>query len=155
MKLEIYKPEQIPKEYLEQLYDLISEGGQVDRHYVEIGVPNALCVGILFDDDTIISTATIKNPLGSYIEGVFEDAGVPELLKSYQLELGYIVTREGHGGKGYCKALLSEMMPLVGDRNVFATTRKDSMGHILGKYGFSKVGSVYKGDLELFVKSTT
>ena len=64
MKLKIYKPREIPKEDLEQLYDLISEGGQVNRHYVEIGVPNALHVGITFDGGTIVSTATIKNPLG-------------------------------------------------------------------------------------------
>lgn len=152
MKLKIYQPELIPKEYLEQLFDLISEGGQVDRHFVEIGMPKSVYVGIIYSDDTIVSTATIKHPLDSYTEGVFKNAGVPALIKSYKFELGYIVTREGYEGKGYCKALLAEMIPLVRDKNIFATTRKDSMGHILNKYGFSQIGSVYKGDLELFIK---
>jgi hypothetical protein len=83
---------------------------------------------------------------------VFKKAGIPDLAKDYSFELGYIITHPDFEGRGLCQKLLNEFMPRVSDRAIFATSRKPSMIHILGKHGFNKIGSVYDNDLNLLIR---
>ncbi|AEV99704.1 hypothetical protein Niako_3398 [Niastella koreensis GR20-10] len=133
MKTSIEQPKNIPAGLKTQLIDFIASGSQVDRHFVERGIPRAALISITFDQDVIACTATIKNPVNSYREGVFTDAKVDKLLNMYRLELGYIVTRKEYEGNKLCQNLLSHLMPKVAKENIFATTKKPEMIHILKK----------------------
>ena len=62
-----------------------------------------------------------------------------------------IVTKREYEGKKLCQNMLEELIPMVNSENVFATTRKPSMAHILSKFEFSKEGKTYKKDLNVFV----
>ena len=106
----------------------------------------------MMDGDKIVSTATLKNPRDAYQTGVFESAGVASDKEWYNKELGYIATDKKYEGNRLCQKLLAELIPLIKNQSLFATTRKPSMAHILAKHGFEKLGNTYKKDLELLAR---
>lgn len=146
----IDKPNNIDKDLLNQLIDLVEEGDQVQRHFIERGIETAELIAMFVDNGEIHCTATIKKPLKSYSDGVFQSAKVDKFNTDNLQELGYIVTNPKCEGQKLCQSLLTEVFKTVGDRQMFATTRKPSMAHILRKFGFNKLGDTYKINLELF-----
>ena len=108
-------------------------------------------IAMLFDDDILVSVAALKNPLDSYRKSVFDSAGVEGLEVNYKKELGYIVTHPQYEGRKLCQLLLHQLFPKINASNMFATTRKTAMIHILSKFGFKIIGEKYKGDLQLLV----
>ncbi|WP_159728009.1 hypothetical protein [Sphingobacterium sp. 18053] len=149
MKTIIERPENIDKILLDQLIDLIEQGGQVQRSYIEKGIENADLIALLVENNVIISSATLKNPLKSYKERVFQQAGVGKFNKEGLKELGYIVTNSKYEGQRLCQKLLNEFLKKIHTNQIFATTRKESMIHILEKFEFKKMGQSYKVDLHL------
>lgn len=143
-------PNNISKVLLGELLELIETGSQVDPEGLEERVMNAELIALLIVDDKIVTTATLKNPLTSYRNKVFKSAGVDYDKENYKKEIGYIVTHPDYEGRKLCQQLLKEFIPAVNTHNIFATTRKPSMAHILGKYGFTKSGITYNKDLNLF-----
>jgi len=144
-------PENISKELFPKLLDLIETGSQVDPEGLDERIMNADLIAILVDNDKIVTTATLKNPLTSYRNKVFKSAGVDEEKENYQKEIGYIVTHPDYVGQKLCQKLLSELVTKIDTHNIFATTRKPSMVHILKKYGFNKIGTTYNKDLDLLI----
>lgn len=144
-------PKNISKDLLPKLLDLIETGSQVDPEGLEERIMNADLIAILVDNDKIVTTATLKNPLTSYRYKVFKSAGVDNEKENYKKELGYIVTHPDYEGQKLCQKLLSELVNKIGTHNIFATTRKQSMIHILNKYGFNKTGTTYNKDLHLLI----
>lgn len=147
----IVSPNDFPMKLQPALVDLVVEGSQVSRHFVESGIPRSDTIGIKYLDALIVSCAVIKNPLDSYRASVFEKAGVQDLADDYQKELGYISTRQGYEGNKQCQKLLADMMGEIKRYKTFATTRKPEMIHILKKFGFVQVGHAYDKDLSLLV----
>jgi predicted GNAT family N-acyltransferase len=143
-------PDNISKDLLAQLLKLIETGSQVDPEGLEERIMNAELIALLVDNDKIVTTATLKNPLISYRNKVFKSAGVDNDKENYKKEIGYIVTHPDYEGKKLCQQLLKEFIPDIDTHNIFATTRKPSMSYILGKYGFKKSGITYNKDLDLF-----
>lgn len=86
----------------------------------------------------------------SYRNKVFKSAGVDNDQENYKKKIGYIVTHPDYEGKKLCQRLLNVFIPTVDRHNIFATTRKPSMAHILGKYGFKKSRITYNKGLDLF-----
>ncbi len=144
-------PKNIDKTLLVQLIDLVEEGDQVERHFIERGIETADLIALLVDNNIVLSSATLKNPLKSYRENVFHLAGVDNEINNYLQELGYIITNPKHEGNKLCQTLLLEFFKVIKDKSIFATTRKPSMVHILKKFDFNKLGTTYKKDLELLV----
>jgi hypothetical protein len=151
MDVIIEDPKNIPATLKPQLIDLVVNGGQVARKFVEPGISRAILISIMIDREVIASTATIKNPLDSYRQGVFESANAIETPSLYPLEIGYIVTREEYEGNKLCPKLISDLMPKLANQNIFATTRKPAMIHILKKFRFRIIGQEYKDGLYLLV----
>ena len=147
----IDNPANIDKNLLNQLIDLVEAGGQVHRHFIERGIRTADLIALFFDNDGIYCSATLKNPLKSYKNDIFESAKAERINQGNLQELGYIITNPKHEGKNLCQDLLTKFFKVIGDQHMFATTRKPSMAHILKKFGFSKLGNTYKGDLELYI----
>ncbi|WP_435356594.1 hypothetical protein [Emticicia sp. SJ17W-69] len=151
MKTIIDKPTNINKDLLNQLINLVEEGAQVQRHYIERGIETADLIALYVLNGIILSSVTLKNPLKSYKDSVFQLARANKLNIDSLKELGYIITNPEHEGQKLCQSLLTEFFKIIGEKQMFATTRKPSMAHILTKFGFEKIGHTYKTDLELLV----
>lgn len=98
-------PDNISKDLLGQLLELIETGSQVDPEGLEERIMNAELIALLVDNDKIVTTATLKNPLTSYRNKVFKSAGVDNDKENYKKEIGYIVTHPDYEGKKLCQQL--------------------------------------------------
>jgi hypothetical protein len=153
MEIVIKKPSEISEIEMAQILDLIQQGSQIvgERDVIAQRLKNASFIGFISDDGRIISTATLKNPADSYRTKVFTNAGVDSLEKIYKYELGYTVTAKDREGEKLCQTLLTSLYSLIRDYKIFATSRKESIIHILGKYGFEVAGNNYNRDLSLLI----
>jgi predicted GNAT family N-acyltransferase len=149
--LRIDKPTSFSGSLLDEVIKLIILGGQVKVADAKVGVHRSALVATMRLDGQLVATAGFKNPRQPYVERVFQEAKVAEQAVGYAHELGYIVTRPGFEGLGFCKQLLGGLFSRIADQPMFATTRKPEMIHILEKHGFSRCGEIYKTDLQLFV----
>jgi ribosomal protein S18 acetylase RimI-like enzyme len=125
---------------------LVKEGGEVDNKGLPGRVRRAVVLGFFRIDNKIASVAAIKSPNHTRKREVFKSAGSRENPDYYNVELGWIVTKEQHRGKGLASTLVSELLKNVSSP-IFATTREDNKAslHILEKYGFKRSGHVYPG----------
>jgi hypothetical protein len=155
LKTIIDTPANLSKQYKSEVIDLICLGGQVNRHFVVTGIDRATLIGIVLNNEKIICSVTLKVPVESYLKGVFKKAGVSVSANEYPFELGYIITHPDFERRGLCQTLLNEFMPRVAGKAIFATSRKPSMIHILGKHGFNKIGNTYDTDLNLLIRKPT
>lgn len=146
----IKKPNEIAHECLSQIIDLVGAGGQIEKEGLSKKLWQADLISYISIDGKVISTATLKNPFGSYRTRVFKEAKVALENGSYK-ELGYVCTHPDYEGEGYCKKLLSYLYKKIKSEPMYATTRKASMVHILRKYNFEIVGEIYKKDLQLMI----
>ena len=153
MEIIIKKPSEVLGNEMKQILDLIGYGAQIQGDYEAIinRLKNAVFIGFIFDEGNIIATATLKNPSESYRKKVFESAKAEHFLPEYKYELGYIVTAGDREGEKLCQKLLTAFFPLISKYKMFATTRKDSILHILSKFGFKPTGETYNSDLSLLV----
>lgn len=147
----IDRPKNIDEKILAQLIDLIENGEQVQRKFIKRGIETAELIAFFIDKDELIASATLKNPLHSYRDKVFRLADAEDQKKDFAQELGYIVTNPKYEGQKLCQKLLTEFFKIIDSKEMFATTRKSSMAHILKKFGYRKLGPTYKKDLELFI----
>jgi predicted GNAT family N-acyltransferase len=155
LKLIIDKPANLSQTIKDQVLHLVTLGEQVKPAFAKVGIHRAELIGVVMEKDLVISTCCLKNPTANYRDSVFAGSKCVENPEDFTYELGYIATYPGHEGKGFCQRLLKDFFPLINQSPAFATTRKASMAHILGKYGFVKTGEIFKNDLELLVFKTT
>lgn len=142
-------PKNISGVYKRQMLDLIDLGGQVKRERAEIGMENAALIGLTIQEEKVITTCCLKKTLLDYKNQVFMKAQADKDLSLYGAELGYITTHPDFEGERYCQRLLNEFFFRISHLNLFATTRKPAMRHILEKYGFYQNGIRYGNDLDL------
>jgi len=154
LSITIETPFKLADNFKNQLIDLIVDGGQVSYNYAKVGVHRSHLIGLLVTNDQVLGTCCLKKPLEGYIQNVFKNALAEENSQECCLELGYITTRKGYEGNKLCQKLLDAFIPVLPEQPVFATTRKSAMEHILKKYGFLQIGSVYKDDLKLLIRAT-
>lgn len=147
----IEKSENIDKNLLVHLIDLIELGDQVERRFIERGIETADLIALFIDNGEILCSATLKNPLKSYRDNIFRLAKADESNLDNLQELGYIITNHNYEGQKLCQKLLTEFFKTIGNTKMFATTRKPSMAHILNKFEFIKSGINYKTDLQLLI----
>lgn len=152
MEIRISKPHDIDEEYLSQIVDLIVRGGQIkgNSQSIRILISQADLVGFVMLEEIVICTATLKNPYQEYKEKVFNLADV-DSSNNYHKELGYIVTHPDFENQGHCQQLLTTIFYKIRSQPIYATTRKPSMIHILGKLGFRRSGNLYNHDLSLLI----
>lgn len=144
----IAQPKDIKADHLKQILDLIIKGGQVNPDGLQVKILRADLVAYILQDDHVICTATLKNPYLSYRKKIFNSAQAKS-SSEYNKELGYIVTNPNFENKGHCQKLIKTFFNKISEHSIYATTRKPSMVHILGKFGFSQTGKIYNQDLKL------
>lgn len=146
--IKITLPDEIDNDHLIQIMDLIINGGQIRRDGLQERILRADLVAYEIQDEMVICTATLKNPSPTYAKKVFTLAKVISSI-NYNKELGYIATHPDFEGRGHCQNLLTEFFGRIGESPMYATTRKQAMLHILGKFGFKITGITYNQDLNL------
>ena len=148
----IKKPTEISSVHLQQIVDLIKTGGEVktSREDLRKYIQRADLVAYELLDDTVICTATLKNPFNTYKTKVFNKARVKSNLKINK-ELGYIATHPDHENKGHCSQLLNSFLKDISQNSIYSTTRKAAMAHILGKFNFQWEGKTFDKDLKLLI----
>jgi predicted GNAT family N-acyltransferase len=153
MEVIIKTPSEISEKEMNEIFDLIDQGSQIpgDRATIFMRLKSAVLISFILDEGKIVSTATLKNPSDSYRKKVFKSANAESIVQMYKNELGYIVTAKNREGEKLCQKLLFVFFPLIAEYTIFATTRKQSMMHILGKFGFKVTGEKYNLDLSLLV----
>ena len=149
-KIIITTPSDIEKNCLDEIIQLISRGGQVNRSGLQQRLLHSELVAYKIKDDKVICTATLKKPHSSYRIKVFNSAKFP-VTGNYKKELGYIVTHPDFENLGHCQDLLLRFFNKISTYSMYATTRKPSMIHILSKMGFKVTGKTYNQDLKLLI----
>lgn len=149
--LKIDQPRNFSNPVIAEVINLIVKGGQIKAPDAKVGVHRANMLATLEVEGQVVATACFKNPRLSYTKHVFRDAKVDNESGHFLHELGYIVTRPGFEGRGFCQRILHDLFRVIKDQPMFATTRKPEMSHILKKIGFEQAGVAYKKDLQLFV----
>jgi len=155
MKIQICNPIHLTKDPLDQIVELIIQGGQIKREKTEIKdiILMADLIALKEHNGRVISTATLKNQSASYRDKVFKSADV-EFSDRYLKELGFIVTHPDFQNKGNCQHVLSEFFNRISMNSIYATTRKPAMIHMLTKLGFRESGKLYNQDLRLLIFDT-
>ncbi len=152
MEIIIRKPNDVSADFIVQIMELLEQGGQISMRGIEKRLMSADLIAIIVNNGMIMTAAVLKNPSPNYKKKVFESAKVGAAASQFEKELGYIVTHPEFEGRKLCQKLLSVFIPQINGFNLFATTRKASVIHILGKFEFKKFGEPYKDGLNLLVK---
>jgi hypothetical protein len=150
MKIIINTPAQINDNNLNQIINLIIQGGQVTTKGLLDRIQRADFIAYKLEDNKVICTASLKNPNKTYIANVFDSAEIKKDL-DYKKELGYIATHKDFENKGHCQELLKIFFDHISNNLIFATTRKPSMIHILEKFEFTKIGKIYNNNIQLLI----
>ncbi|WP_343706385.1 hypothetical protein [Flavobacterium sp.] len=152
METIIGKPNEISEDFIGQILDLLDQGSQISMNGIQKRLMKADLLAMIVESGNVLTVAALKNPGSNYKKAVFESAKKGDTAYQFEKELGYIVTRPEFEGRKLCQKLVSAFIPQIIGYNLFATTRKDSVIHILGKFGFKKFGEPYKDGLNLLVK---
>lgn len=152
METIITKPNEVSVDLMRQILDLLDQGSQISMKGIEKRLMNADLLAMMVLSGTVVTVAALKNPEPNYKKKVFGSAKKGEVSSQFEKELGYIVTHPEFEGRKLCQKLLTVFIPQINGFNLFATTRKASVIHILGKFGFKKIGEPYKDGLNLLVK---
>lgn len=134
---------------LDDFCKIVAEGGEV-ADGLKDRLKEASRLGFIKYDGTIVGTAAIKKPKVTYRAKVFASANSGRAPKDFPYELGWIYLQEAHRKKGQMTKLIGELMPLAGDSNMFATTRKSNviMQEMLHQLHFQPEGDEYPSKLK-------
>jgi hypothetical protein len=123
---------------------VVLEGGEVSPANVRDRLQQAALIAQLRDGDAVLAVAAVKRPAQSYVERLGKRSSYPGLSGDF-LELGYISVLPQHQNKKLGKLITAEIVKQVSAETpglkLFATTRKDSVRHILSLNGFHQEGS--------------
>lgn len=135
----------------------VREGAQVNLRTLPDLVDRAIALVTLHDGRTLIGSAAIKIPNDAHHQGDFRKAGVLERASDFPFELGWVHSSQGGNGNG--SRLVAAAVEAAGKRNVYATTKTDTMKRILPRYGFVPLGQPFlsvqdpEANLSLYVRS--
>ena len=68
----------------------------------------------------------LKHPLLGYRAKVFAEAGATTPPDEYRVELGWVAVAKSRQGRGLSRRIIGQLISLVENENVFATTRADA-----------------------------
>ena len=143
----VESPKQMSETNIKCFEHLLDKQGQIDIVEGKSNRCYKICLVKL--NGTSIAIGALKQVYKS----PFDYAGVPELSKNYNYEIGYLFVdkeniHENIGKLGIGKYITRLLLNEIRKDNVFATTEKDnenSMLHILNSVGFKITGKPYKG----------
>jgi predicted GNAT family N-acyltransferase len=145
MKIKILQPNNCTEKEINDFFELVKYGGQVNIGTLLIRLKKAKLLALGYVDDKLIAVTSLKIPNDNYKKRVFENGNIMEKANFYSYELGYAVTHEKYRGKGYNFKLNYELISKVNEGNIYAITGNTYMIKLLIKLGFKAIGAKYKG----------
>lgn len=159
MELLIKKHSDLTTTELEQIQNLIINGGEVRPDTLSERLLKSSLIAFFKDNNNVVATATIKIPLDSYKAGVFSKSKPGLVIQDYLYELGYVVVDNAYQRKKLASKLCRELCRIFLSSKLFATTRVDNpfMQAILKKNYFEEIGEKYPNKdntnfLKLYIK---
>jgi len=143
------KPSECSANELASFESLVSKGGEVNEAGLSDRIRNAESLVFLIEDNGVLSgVAALKKPLASYKKKVFNNSESKENPDEFNFEIGWIYVEEEFRGRKYSQLLLGEVLKLVGENRLYATTREnnEAMRKTNFRYGLQQSGRPYKSN---------
>lgn len=154
MQIEVKLPNDCELAELNYFEKIVVEAGEVQAAGFRNLMLGAHRLIFLKVDGELAATGAIKVPRDTYQKGVFEKAGVSELLSKYKYEAGWIFVSKSHRRKGFSTQIVNALIEEISSHGCYATTRSDNLGmhKIFTRTNFEKLGDDYQsgnGDYNL------
>jgi len=117
------RPDEVPSEILEKIYDLVESGGEVGVSWVKDNLNQAFLIGYAVLQDRIVGAMVHKKPLEKYVKKIEEKTHLD--LKGY-LERGYTYVRPEFRGLGVGDRLLKGLVSGSPGKKIYVTIRMDN-----------------------------
>lgn len=155
----ILSPADCTPQALADFEKLVIEAGTVDPEGLMQRIRDASRLLLLRElNGQLVGVGALKHPLLSYRTKVFAKAGIHTLSYEYRVELGWVAVAKSHQGRGLSRRIISQLISLADNQNLFATTRADSRTmRFAVDYGFKLAGKPYPSgrgyDLVLYLRN--
>lgn len=145
MEILIKKPADCSDKELEDFMNLVLEGKQVTSKGLEGRIRNCKNLGFCYVDNKLVGVSAIKQKSEEIVKRTLYKAKInSDKIPTH--ELGYSFTKLKFRGQGINKQINDELLGLIGQENIYATTDNDTMRKYLKEKGFIKRGSSFKGE---------
>jgi GNAT superfamily N-acetyltransferase len=149
----ISSPSDCTEEALAEFERLVVQGDAVDPHGLAQRIRNAHRLLFLrAPDGALVGVGALKRPRPGYRRKVFSQAQADAAPEDYAVELGWVVVGKPYQGQRLSSRIVSELLALVRNENVFATARFDDRTmRLASAFGFKPNGKPFRGrgDYEL------
>ena len=155
----ILSPSDCTPQALADFENLVVEGGTVDPQGLAQRIRNASRLLFLRESNgQLVGVGAMKHPLLGYRAKVFAKAGATTPPDKYRVELGWVAVAKSHQGRGLSRRIISQLISLAENENVFATTRAAARAmRFAVDYGFKPSGKPYPSgrgyDLVLYLRN--
>ena len=154
----ILSPAECTSQALADFEKLVMEAGTVDPQGLTTRIRDASRLLFLRESNgQLVGVGALKHPLLSYRSRVFAETRATASADEYSIELGWITVAKSHHGRGLSRRIIGQLMSLVENENVFATTGTDARTmRFAADYGFKLAGKPYPSgrgyDLVLYLR---
>ena len=139
--LETFLTGALSQKDLDACVALIKEGGAItDPETAAEHLPECLFVVVQRDGDEIVGVGAIKGQRPDYAKGIASNRKSGYAFDHNMHELGYVVVKDSHQGKGLSKTITDKLLSLFQGKPLFATTSNERMRTTLEKRGFVQRG---------------
>ena len=145
LNLSILSPSDCSAQALADFEKLVIEGGAVAPEGLTQRIRNASRLLFLREPDgQLVGVGALKHPRSSYRNMVFAKAQATVPSDRYRVELGWVVVAKSHQGRGLSARIISELLALTKNENVFATSCVgDRAMRFASAHGFEPNGDSY------------
>lgn len=157
----ILSPSECAPQALAEFEKLVIEAGTVDPEGLTERIRHASRLLFLRESNgQLVGVGALKHPLPSYRKKVFARAQASEPSNRYRTELGWIAVAQSHQGRGISRRIISQLISVAPNENLFATTRADARSlRFATEYGFRPDGEPYPSgsgyDLVLYLRAAS
>jgi hypothetical protein len=145
----ICSPSECTDQDLTSFEELVIDGGAVDRAGLSGRIRSALQLLFLRSAEGVLAgIGALKRPSLGYRTKIFNAAGSLLDANLYTLELGWVVVDNHYRGQRLPSRIVSDLLSVVGNERLFATTRADkaAMHYALGDNSFAREGVPFASD---------
>lgn len=158
-EIHIGQPRALEATRLEEVLQLITEGGEVNPATVSSRLSQAVLTAYATIAGKVVATASIKRPTDDDYENAFVRADSPLSYRDYPCEFGYAVVASAFRKQQLGSLLWKGLIRECSSMNLFATVRGSNVParKLLSNCGFKQSGSYFRSrngvdELLLFVR---
>jgi predicted GNAT family N-acyltransferase len=141
----ILLPSDCPPQALADFENLVTKYGTVDPEGLKQRIRDAFRLLFLRGSNgELVGVGAVKRPQLSYRRKVFAKAQATTAPDEYRVELGWVAVAKSLRGRGLSRRIISQLIGLVENENVFATTRADARAmRFAADYGLNPTDKPY------------